>query len=305
MTGCDLAPENRLAFIGLGALGLPIAVNLRAAGYQLRVHTRSRAAESDPSLEGSLPSDSPADAARGCTALLLCVSDDAAVESVLWGEQGAGPALEQGSLVIDCSTISPSSARAMAKRLSQRDIAYIDAPVTGGTEGAEAGTLTVLCGGETSAVERARPILEVIGDSIHHFGAVGTGQQVKAINQVLVAGSYAAVAEAVALGQHLQLPMGQVVDALRQGAAGSWALEHRSQAMLNDTYPLGFKLSLHHKDLGIALDAALQEGLKLPITAAVHAQEQALMQAGLGNADVSALRRSLAANPYPPEPLRG
>ena len=304
MTGCDLTPESRLAFIGLGALGLPMAVNLRAAGYRLRVHTRSRAAESDPGLEGSSPADSPAAAASGCAALLLCVSDDAAVESVLWGEQGAGPALEEGSLVIDCSTISPSTARTMAERLAQRGIAYVDAPVTGGTEGAKAGTLTVLCGGEAAAVETARPVLEVIGGSIHHFGDVGSGQQVKAVNQVLVAGSYAAVAEAIALGQHLQLPMEQVVDALRQGAAGSWALEHRSQAMLNDAYPLGFKLALHHKDLGIALDAALQTGLKLPITEAVHAQEQSLMDAGLGNADVSALRRSLAANPHQPQPLR-
>ena len=299
MTGCDLTPESRLAFIGLGALGLPMAVNLRAAGYRLRVHTRSRAAESDPGLEGSSAADSPAAAASGCAALLLCVSDDAAVESVLWGEQGAGPALEERSLVIDCSTISPSTATAMAERLSERDISYIDAPVTGGTEGAKAGTLTVLCGGGTAAVETARPVLEVIGGSIHHFGAVGSGQKVKAINQVLVAGSYAAVAEAVALGQHLQLPMEQVVDALRQGAAGSWALEHRSEAMLNDAYPLGFKLALHHKDLGIALNAASRTGLKLPITEAVYAQEQSLMEAGLGDADVSALRRSLPANPNP------
>ena len=299
MTGCDLRPESRLAFIGLGALGLPMAVNLRAAGYRLRVHTRSRAAESDPGLEGSSAADSPAAAVRGCAALLLCVSDDAAVESVLWGEQGAGPALEQGSLVIDCSTISPSTARAMAERLAERDIAYIDAPVTGGTEGAKAGTLTVLCGGETIAVNQARPVLEVIGGSIHHFGDVGSGQKVKAINQVLVAGSYAAVAEAVALGQHLQLQMERVVDALRQGAAGSWALEHRSEAMINDAYPLGFKLALHHKDLGIALNAASRTGLKLPITEAVYAQEQSLMEAGLGDADVSALRRSLPANPNP------
>ena len=148
-------------------------------------------------------------------------------------------------------------------------------------------------------METARPVLEVIGGSIHHFGAVGSGQKVKAINQVLVAGSYAAVAEAVALGQHLQLPMEQVVDALRQGAAGSWALEHRSEAMINDAYPLGFKLALHHKDLGIALNAASRTGLKLPITEAVYAQEQSLMEAGLGDADVSALRRSLPANPNP------
>ena len=304
MTGCDHTPKSPVAFIGLGALGLPMAVNLQAAGYSLQVHTRSRLAESDPGLAGALPAASPAEAAAGCSALLLCVSDDAAVESVLWGEQGAGPALERGSLVIDCSTISPSTAKDMAERLAKRDIAYIDAPVTGGTEGAKAGTLTVLCGGETAAVNKARPLLEVIGGSIHHFGDVGSGQQVKAINQVLVAGSYAAVAEAIALGQHLQLPMPQVVNALRQGAAGSWALEHRSQAMLNDDYPLGFKLALHHKDLGIALDAAQQTGLKLPITKAVHDQEQALMDAGLGDADVSALRRSLPANPNPAQQLR-
>ena len=304
MTGCDHTPKSPVAFIGLGALGLPMAVNLQAAGYSLQVHTRSRLAESDPDLAGALPAASPAEAAAGCSALLLCVSDDAAVESVLWGEQGAGPALEQGGLVIDCSTISPSTAKAMAERLAKRDIAYIDAPVTGGTEGAKAGTLTVLCGGDTAAVDKARPLLEVIGASIHHFGDVGSGQKVKAINQVLVAGSYAAVAEAITLGQHLQLPMQQVVNALRQGAAGSWALEHRSQAMLNDDYPLGFKLALHHKDLGIALDAALQTGLKLPITEAVHDQEQALMDAGLGNADVSALRRSLPANPYRAQQLK-
>ena len=304
MTGCDHTPKSPVAFIGLGALGLPMAVNLQAAGYSLQVHTRSRLAESDPGLAGALPAASPAEAAAGCSALLLCVSDDAAVESVLWGEQGAGPALERGSLVIDCSTISPSTAKAMAERLAKRDIAYIDAPVTGGTEGAKAGTLTVLCGGDTAAVDKARPLLEVIGASIHHFGDVGSGQQVKAINQVLVAGSYAAVAEAITLGQHLQLPMQQVVNALRQGAAGSWALEHRSQAMLNDDYPLGFKLALHHKDLGIALDAALQTGLKLPITEAVHDQEQTLMDAGLGNADVSALRRSLPANPYRAQQLK-
>lgn len=281
-----------------------MAVNLQAAGYRLQVHTRSRLAESDSGLAGAMPAASPAATVSGCSVLLLCVSDDAAVESVLWGKQGAGIALEQGSLVIDCSTISPSTAKAMAERLAKRDISYIDAPVTGGTEGAKAGTLCVLCGGETAAVDKARPLLEVIGGSIHHFGDVGSGQQVKAINQVLVAGSYAAVAEAMTLGQHLQLPMQQVVNALRQGAAGSWALEHRSQAMLNDDYPLGFKLALHHKDLGIALDAAHQTGLKLPITEAVHNQEQALMDAGLGNADVSALRRSLPANPTPVQQLK-
>jgi len=301
MTGSDLTPPAPLAFVGLGALGLPMAINLHNAGYSLRVHTRSRRAEESPRLAGATSCPNPAAAAAHCRALVLCVSDDAAVDSVLWGADGAGSTLAEGSLVIDCSTISPSAARTMAQRLAAIGVHYIDAPVTGGTEGARAGTLTVLCGGDGDALAQARPVLNTIGGSIHHFGTVGTGQQVKAINQVLVAGSYAAVAEAVALGQHLQLPMEQVIEALRHGAAGSWALEHRSTGMLNDHYPLGFKLALHHKDLGIALEAASKAGLDLPITRAVQNQEQVLMEAGLGAADVSVLRRSL---PLPPDELR-
>jgi len=298
MTGSDLQAPSRLAFVGLGALGLPMAANLHRAGYPLQVHTRSRTAEMDPFLHqtGSATTQacpSPADAVEGCQALLLCVSDDAAVEDVLWGDHGAGRALMEGSLVIDCSTISPATSQRVAERLAERGVGYLDTPVTGGTEGAKAGTLTVLCGGSDADLNHAMPVLETIGGSIHHFGPVGSGQQVKAVNQVLVAGSYAAVAEAIALGQHLQLPMQQVVDALKHGAAGSWALEHRSGAMLSDHYPLGFKLSLHHKDLSIALEAAKNAGLELPITRAVHAQEQNLMDAGLGDADVSALRRHL------------
>ena len=297
-----LNPPTAVAMVGLGALGFPIAVNLRRAGYSLNVHTRSRSAESAAELlddQGPTvtSSSSPNEAVKGCAVLLICVSDDTAVQNVLWGNRGAGYALTPGSLVIDCSTIAPATATAMAKRLSERNVHYIDAPVTGGTEGAKAGTLTVLCGGDTMALEQARPLLEVIGSSIHHFGPVGSGQQVKAVNQVLVAGSYAAVAEAIALGQHLQLPMEQVVAALLGGAAGSWALQHRSAAMLADQYPLGFKLALHHKDLKIALDAAKEQQLELPITQQVLAQESELMQRGLGNADVSALRRCYPAHP--------
>jgi 3-hydroxyisobutyrate dehydrogenase/2-hydroxy-3-oxopropionate reductase len=291
MTGSDLIPPAQLACIGLGALGLPMAVNLHSAGYRLQVHTRSRHAEADPALAGTTASDCPAAAVRGCRALVLCVSDDAAVETVLWGAQGAGPALERGSLVIDCSTIGPSTAQAMAQRLAEQDVRYIDAPVTGGTEGAKAGSLTVLCGGDAPDLERARPLLDVLGGSIHHFGSVGSGQQVKAINQVLVAGSYAAVAEAISLGQRLELPMPQVIDALKNGAAGSWALEHRSSAMLEGSYPLGFRLSLHRKDLGIALDAAKAVQLDLPVTTLVEQLELDLIQNGHGDEDVSALHR--------------
>ena len=293
MTRCDL----RVGMIGLGALGLPMAANLRRADVHMRVHTRSRSAEHDKSLQGSIACATPSEAAEGVDVLLVCVSDNAAVEAVLFGADGAIDHLSAGSVVLDCSTIAPATAEAMAKRLAERNVHYIDAPVTGGTEGAKAGTLTVLCGGDTIVLEQARPLLEVIGGSIHHFGPVGSGQQVKAVNQVLVAGSYAAVAEAIALGQHLRLPMEQVVAALLGGAAGSWALQHRSAAMLADQYPLGFKLSLHHKDLKIALDAAKEQQLELPITQLVLEQESELMQQGFGNSDVSALRRCYPAHP--------
>ena len=287
MTRCDLS----LGFVGLGALGLPMAINLQRAGFRLRVHTRSRKAESSPELEGAARCSSAADASTGVDVLVLCVSDDAAVEEVLFGPNGAASQLSAGSVVLDCSTIAPATAQHCAERQARQNIHYLDAPVTGGTEGAKCGSLTVLVGGASEALERVRPILEVIGGSFHHFGSVGRGQQVKAVNQVLVAGSYAAVAEAAALGQRLDLPMSQVINALKTGAAGSWALEHRSAAMLNGSYPLGFRLSLHRKDLGIALDAAKSVQLDLPVTTLVEQLELDLINKGHGDEDVSALHR--------------
>ena len=287
MTRCDL----NLGFIGLGAIGRPMAANLCQAGFRLNVHTRSRNAETAAELQGARSCASPADAAKAVDILLICVSDDRAVETVLFGTDGAASTLRPGSVVVDCSTIAPATAMACAKSLAQQGIHYLDAPVTGGTEGARAGTLTLLVGGESTALASVRPALEVIGSTIHHFGPVGRGQQVKAVNQVLVAGSYAAVAEAMALGERLDLPMDQVVEALKSGAAGSWALNHRSAGMLAGNYPLGFRLALHHKDLGIALEAAESVQLELPISRIVQQLEADLMQRGHGDEDVSVLHR--------------
>ena len=285
----------QIGMVGLGALGLPMAANLRRAGLTLQVHTRSRGAENDPQLAGAISCANPAATANNVDVLLLCVSDDHAVNQVLFGPNGAAEQLQPGSIVIDCSTISPKGAQQAAAQLQKIGVHYLDAPVTGGTEGARAGTLTVLVGGDASVLETVRPLLEVIGGSIHHIGAVGRGQQAKAVNQVLVAGSYAAVAEAIALGQKLELPMHEVIDALKSGAAGSWALNHRSGAMLDGSYPLGFKLSLHHKDLGIALETASSVELDMPITALVEQLECELIQQGYGDEDVSALHRWNAA----------
>lgn len=275
-----------VAFLGLGCLGQPMAANLLRAGVQLTVHNRTRVKEEALAAEGAQRAATPAAAVAEAEVVMLCLSDDAAVVEVL-----AAAPLRPGALVIDTSTIGPATSRRLAQQLQEQGVAYLDAPVTGGTEGAKAGTLSVLVGGAAADLERARPLLEVIGRSISHFGPVGCGQEAKAVNQVLVAGSYAAVAEALALAQRLGLPQAELVEALRQGAAGSWALEHRSRQMIENTYPLGFRLALHHKDLTIALEAAAGQQLDLPITAQVAAMEAALLDAGHGDEDVSALAR--------------
>jgi 3-hydroxyisobutyrate dehydrogenase-like beta-hydroxyacid dehydrogenase len=309
----------RLTWIGLGALGTPMAHNLLAAGYPLTVFNRTASRCAPLQAAGARVAGSAAEAAQGAEVLLLCVSDDHAAEAMLLGPTNTPAsrpnaeqdekrcpqfrtdctdlgtavieALPPGALVIDCSTIAPATSRRLAAALAERGIHYIDAPVTGGTEGARAGRLSVLVGGAPAQLERARPLLEVLGSSITHFGPVGAGQEAKAVNQVLVAGSYAAVAEALSLAERLGLDRHQVVKALKGGAAGSWALEHRSTPMINDHYPLGFKLALHRKDLAIALDAAAAQDLELPVSQMVAAMEDALLAEGHGELDVSALAR--------------
>ena len=275
-----------LAFIGLGALGTPMAANLLQAGHPLLVHNRTPSAAEPLVAAGARWAASPAQAAATADCLCLCLSDDAAVQAVL---EDAIAGLQPGSLVIDFSTISPATSRAMATALGQSAVAYIDAPVTGGTEGARAGTLSVLVGADVADLERALPVLQVVGERISHLGPVGAGQQAKAVNQVLVAGSYAAAAEAVALAQRLELPMDALLAALRPGAAGSWALSHRADGMVQGHYPLGFKLALHRKDLAIAQRAAAAVDLDLPITNQVASMEDGLIHRGHGERDVSVL----------------
>ena len=300
-----------VAFIGLGALGAPMAANLLAAGVPLTVHNRTRERQESLVAAGARGADSPAEAAAAARVVMLCLSDGPAVDAVLFGPEGVMeawgtvPDAPFAPLVIDFSTIEPNRTRLLAERLAERGIDWLDAPVTGGTEGARSGTLSVLVGGAVETLQRARPLLEVVGGTITHFGAAGAGQQAKAINQILVAGSYAAVAEAMALGQRLGLPMDALRQALARGAAGSWALEHRAAGMLAGSFPLGFRLSLHRKDLAIALAAAEERGLELPVCRTVAAMEDALMAAGHGDEDVSALARFFAigaSQPINPAP---
>jgi len=286
-----MAARPAVAFLGLGALGSPMAANILQAGFPLTVWNRTRQAEEPLATAGAGRASSPAAAAAGAALIALCLSDDAAVEAVLFGPDGVAAGAAAGGLVIDFSTIAPATSLRMASRLAEQGVGYLDAPVTGGTEGARSGSLSVLVGGAAADLERARPLLEVVGGRVSHFGPVGSGQQVKAVNQIFVAGSYAAVAEGLALARRLGLPLEQVCEALRGGAAGSWALDHRGRNMIENAYPLGFRLALHRKDLAIALATAAAENLTLPISTTVAEIEDTLIAAGHGDEDVSALAR--------------
>jgi 3-hydroxyisobutyrate dehydrogenase len=281
----------QVAVIGLGTMGAPMARHLLAAGHEVTVHNRTRSREEPLEALGAHRAESPAAAAAGAEAVLTCVSDTPDLEHIVMGPDGVAAGLAPGGVVVDCSTVSPTAVAQMAGRLKERGIGMVDAPVSGGSEGAERGTLTIFCGGDDTDVARARPVLEAFSSRITHLGPSGSGQVAKAVNQVMIAGTYASVGEGIALAEAAGLPLPELVEALSAGAASSWVLQNRAANMISDSYPLGFKLALHRKDLGIALDEAGRAGLPLDVAQLVSAQEDALMAEGHGDEDVSALAR--------------
>jgi 3-hydroxyisobutyrate dehydrogenase len=229
-------------------------------------------------------------AARSQT-VVVCVSDTPDVEAVLFGSDGVAAGAAPGTLVIDCSTISPEATREFGRRLAGHGIAMVDAPVSGGSEGARLGTLSMFVGGSELDVARATPVLEAMGKTITHLGPLGNGQAGKAVNQVMISGAYLGVAEGLILGMKAGLDPVRLVAALSGGGAQSWALTNRSGRMIDDEYPLGFRVALHRKDLGIALGLADQNGTMLPLAMLVAAMEDRLLAQGHGDEDLSALAR--------------
>jgi 3-hydroxyisobutyrate dehydrogenase len=284
---------ERVAFLGLGTMGSAMAANLARAGFPLVVWNRTPGRAPELAELGVETADHPADAAGRADLVVVCVSDTPDVEAVLFGTDGIVRGARAGSLVIDCSTIAPSGSWDFAARLREHGIAMVDAPVSGGSEGARNATLTIFVGGDERDVERARPVLSALGRTITHVGPIGAGQAVKAVNQVILAGTYLGVAEGIVLAIKAGLDVEQVVAALGGGAAQSWVLANRSGRMLDNDYPLGFKVALHRKDLGIALDLADQLGASLPITALAAQLESGLVAKGHGDDDVSALARAI------------
>lgn len=283
----------RVGFVGLGTMGAPMARNLLEAGFDVAVHNRTRAKEEPLARLGARRADSPCEAARDAHAVVTIVSDTPDVEAVLFGPQGVVHGAARDTLVVDMSTISPASTIEFGARLAAGGVRMVDAPVSGGSEGAERATLTIMAGGDAWDVERARPLLQAMGSKITHVGPLGAGQTTKAINQVIVGGMYLAVAEGLVLGMKAGLDMDAVIEAIGAGACRSWVLENRSRNMLDDRYPLGFRLALHRKDLGIALGLARDAGAELPASALLADLESRLIDAGFGDEDVSAVARAL------------
>jgi len=282
-----------VVFIGLGTMGAPMAQNILKDGHTLTVHNRTRQREEPLAKLGAKCAASPKEAATEAEVVITCVSDTPDVEEVILGNNGVIQGAPSGTVVVDMSTISPVATRKIAAALAEKGLKMIDAPVSGGSEGAQKGTLTIMVGGEEADLEKARPVLEAMGKTITLVGPVGAGQITKAINQIIVGGVYLSVAEGLALGLKADLDMVKVVNAISGGAAASWVLDNRAGNMINNTYPLGFRLRLHRKDLRIALEAAQELGISLPMAALVEQIENGLVARGHGDEDVSALARSV------------
>jgi 3-hydroxyisobutyrate dehydrogenase len=285
----------RVGFVGLGTMGGAMAANAARAGFEVSAWNRTPGRAGDLHELGVRLLDSPAAVAAASDVVITIVSDTPDVEAVLFGVGGVADGASAGTLVVDMSTISPSATRQFAERLALRGVSMLDGPVSGGSEGAKKGTLSIFIGGDAADLERARPVLASLGTTITHVGPIGSGQAVKAVNQVILAGTYLGVAEGIVLAIKAGLDVEQTVAALSGGAAQSWVLANRSGRMLENDYPLGFKVALHRKDLGIALSMARELGASLPVSALCEAIEAGLIGQGHADDDMSAVARSIRA----------
>ena len=287
------APTQKVGFVGLGTMGAAMAANLARAGFPLSVWNRTPGRAGPLLALGAVEASSPREVARASDVVVTCVTDSPQVAEVLFGSDGLAEGLAPGSLFIDCSTISPASAREMGARLKDHGVAMLDAPVSGGSEGAVAGTLTIMVGGEPTDVERAHDVLHAMGRTVTHLGPIGSGQVAKAVNQVILCGTYLGVAEGVVLAMKAGMDVERLITALAGGAAGSWVLQNRSGRMIADSYPLGFKIALHRKDMAIALELSHSIGAVLPVAALAATFEDGLIAQGHGDDDNSALARAV------------
>jgi 3-hydroxyisobutyrate dehydrogenase len=284
----------KIAFIGLGVMGGPVAGHLAAAGHALTVFNRSRAkAEAWAEKYGGAVAASPALAVAGADVVISCVGTDDDLASITLGRDGAFAAMAKGSVFIDHTTVSARIARQLAVEGKSRGLHIVDAPVSGGQAGAEKGTLAIMCGGTEAAVTAARPIMQAYASRIVHVGGAGDGQTAKMVNQICIAGVLQGLSEAMRFAQSAELDLPKVFEAISGGAAQSWQMDNRWDTMTRNEFDFGFAVDWMRKDLGLAIDEARANGATLPVTAMIDQYFSDIQNMGGGRQDTSALVRRL------------
>jgi 2-hydroxy-3-oxopropionate reductase len=282
----------KVGFIGLGVMGRPMALHLHAAGHELFVWARRQETLAD--LPFTICS-SPAELGRCCEVVFTMLTSSADVEQIALGKAGLIEGMAEGSILIDCSTIAPDSARKIAAQLAEKGIEMLDSPVSGGVQGAIDATLSIMAGGKVEVLERVRPLLACLGQRIVHIGPNGAGQVAKACNQMIMVAAIQATAEAMRLAQAAGVDCAKVKQALSGGSAGSRVLEVMGERMVTRNFSAGIEARLHHKDFGLVLDAARKSGVYMPLTVTIAQQLNALMAQGWGRDDTASLLRVLEA----------
>lgn len=273
---------ERVGFIGLGIMGSGMARNLLKAGFPLQVWNRTASRAEPLVAEGATAAESPAALAAASDIIITCVSDTPDVEAVILGEDGVIAGARSGALVIDMSTISPQATIAIGEQLAERGIHMLDAPISGGSEGAARGTLSIMIGGDEADVARAQPVFAAMGKTITHVGGHGAGQTVKLVNQILVVGNTLAMCEALLFAQAGGVDLQKAFEAVSPGAAGSWMFSNRAPQILRRDWRPGFTIDLQQKDLRLVLQAADSLGVPVPTTSMIFNLYRTLQARGLG-----------------------
>jgi 3-hydroxyisobutyrate dehydrogenase len=263
-------PSRKVAFLGLGVMGFPMAGHLALAGHQVTVYNRS--AEKREAWRKEFKGNAaatPREAVAGCELVFCCVGNDDDLRSVVLGEQGAFAGMKPGAILVDHTTASADVARELSAEAKKRGLQFVDAPVSGGQAGAQNGMLTVMCGGEQAAFDAAKPVAMAFSRAFTLLGASGSGQLAKMVNQVAIAGLVQGLSEAIAFGMKAGLDMEQVLEVIGKGAAQSWQMDNRGKTMIADKFEFGFAVDWMRKDLGLVLDEAKRNGARMPVTALV------------------------------------
>ncbi|NNM75974.1 NAD(P)-dependent oxidoreductase [Sphingomonas sp. ID1715] len=285
---------SRIAFIGIGVMGGPMARHLAAKGHELTIYNRTGAkARAWVAAHGGRVAESPVEAARDQDAVITCVGNDDDLAEVTLGREGAFRSMRPGSVFIDHTTVSAKIARQLAVEGKERDIHCVDAPVSGGQVGAENGTLSIMCGGRDKALQVAWPLMEAYAGRITHIGPAGAGQTTKMCNQIAIAGALQGVSEALRFAQHADLDTDKVFEAISGGAAASWQMLNRWHSMARGEFDFGFAIDWMRKDLGLAIDEARTNGATLPVASLIDQFYADVQAMGAGRQDTSALVRRL------------